>query len=457
MGRSRASPTARASGTARRWSSSWRRSSRRAPTRRADTWELTGAPWARRSSTTRCVPDPYDLAIIGGGIVGLATAGALCERAPRARLVILEKEAQLASHQTGHNSGVIHSGIYYRPGSHKARLCVDGVRLMLEFCEAHGIRVERCGKVIVATDATELTRLQALYERGVANGVPGLELLDPPRLREIEPHAAAGQAIYSPTTAIVDFREVAAALARELAGRGVSIVTRARVTSVARAGGELELVTPGGTVRARRLVNCAGLYSDVIARMAGAAPDVRIIPFRGEYYLLRPDRRHLVSGLIYPVPDPEFPFLGVHFTRTVHGDVEAGPNAVLALAREGYRRGRVQPRELVEMLRYRGFWAMARRYWRMGTYEMFRSLSKRAFVRALQRLVPELKAGDVARGGAGVRAQAVSADGSLVDDFRILAAADAIHVINAPSPAATASLAIGRHIAALAAQTFTLA
>ena len=398
----------------------------------------------------------HDVAIIGGGILGLATARALGERAPRARLVILEKETRLATHQTGHNSGVIHSGIYYKPGSYKARLCVEGARLMSEYCAEQGIRVERCGKVIVATSPPELPRLQTLYERGVANGVPGLAMLDADGLRELEPHAAALRAIHSPHTAIVDYGEVSAAFARELAGRGVAIQTGTAVRAIARDGEGLVLETSRGEVRAKRLVNCAGLYSDVVARMAGAAPDVRIIPFRGEYYMIRPDRRDLVRGLIYPVPDPDFPFLGVHFTRTVHGEVEAGPNAVLAFAREGYRFGTVRPGELAGTLTYPGFWAMARKYWRTGTYEMYRSLSKAAFVRALQRLVPVLRPEDITRGGAGVRAQAVTREGALVDDFRIVGGADAIHVLNAPSPAATASLAIGRHIAGLAADTFGL-
>ena len=397
----------------------------------------------------------YDVAIVGGGIVGLATARALHERAPHARLAILEKEPKLASHQTGHNSGVIHSGIYYRPGSAKARLCVEGKHLLLEFCEKHGIRVDRCGKVIVATSKAELPRLHSLYERGRANGVPG-ELIDPARLRELEPHARALSAIWSPSTAIVDYGEVADAIARELQAGGVAIETGARVTAIARASDGVEIAAGRLSVRAKRLVNCAGLYSDALARLAGATTDVRIIPFRGEYYMLRAERRALVRGLIYPVPDPEFPFLGVHLTRTVHGEVEAGPNAVFAFAREGYRFGRVSPRELAATLAYRGFWRMARRYWRMGTFDMYRSLSKRAFVRALQRLVPELRPEDVERGGAGVRAQAVSPDGSLVDDFRIVAEADAIHVLNAPSPAATASLAIGRHIAGLAVDAFDL-
>ena len=395
----------------------------------------------------------YDIAIIGGGIVGLATARALSERAPRAQLVVLEKETKLATHQTGNNSGVIHSGIYYKPGSYKAKLCVEGKGLMLDFCGKHGIRVDHVGKVIVATEQAELPRLQNLYERGVANGVP-VEMIDPGQLREIEPHANALRAIRSPSTAIVDYKEVCAAMTRELTARGVTIQTGAQVTAIKRRAGKIELVTPGGVVPTTRLVNCAGLYSDVVARMAGARVDVRIIPFRGEYYMIRPERQDIVRGLIYPVPDPEFPFLGVHLTRTVHGEVEAGPNAVLAFAREGYRFGTVRPSELAGTLTYSGFWQMARKYWRTGSYEMYRSLSKSAFVQALQRLVPALRPEDVTRGGAGVRAQAVSPDGSLVDDFRIVAEADAIHVLNAPSPGATASLAIGRHIAGLATETF---
>jgi (S)-2-hydroxyglutarate dehydrogenase len=402
------------------------------------------------------VSTQHDVAIIGGGIVALAIASALSEQAPRARLVIVEKEPRLALHQTGHNSGVIHSGIYYRPGSYKARLCVEGARLMQQFCAAQGIRVDRCGKVIVATSEAELPRLAALYERGTANGVPGLMLIDAARLKELEPHASALRAIHSPSTAIVDFKEVAAALAKELTARRVAIETGAKVVAITRGTDGFELGTSRIAVRARHLINCAGLHADVLAVMAGASPGMKIIPFRGEYYFLKPERRHLVNGLIYPVPDPEFPFLGVHFTRTVHGDVEAGPNAVLAFAREGYRFGTVHPGELFGTLSYRGFWAMARRYWRTGAYEVYRSLSKGAFVRALQRLVPELKPEDVSRGGAGVRAQAVDPNGALVDDFRIVESPGAIHVLNTPSPAATASLAIGRHIAGLTLERFSL-
>ena len=399
----------------------------------------------------------YDVAIIGGGIVGLATARGLLERFPSLSLVICEKESELGTHQTGHNSGVIHSGIYYKPGSYKAKLCVEGARLAVEFCDAHGIKYDRCGKVIIATSQEELPRLRTLHERGVANGVPGVTMIAAERVREIEPHVRALAGIHSPNTAIVDWGEVAMAFGRDLAARGVTIERNYPVTAITRVrGGGVAVSTTQHSITARRIVNCAGLYSDVIARLAGAEPEVQIVPFRGEYYMLRPESEHLVRGLIYPVPDPEFPFLGVHFTRTIHGEVEAGPNAVLAFAREGYAWKKARPGELLGTLRYRGFWSMARKYWRTGAYEVYRSLSKAAFVKALQRLVPELKPEDVKPGGSGVRAQAVRPDGSLLDDFSIVTSSDAIHVLNAPSPGATASLAIGRHIAGLAGQTFDL-
>jgi L-2-hydroxyglutarate oxidase len=399
----------------------------------------------------------YDITIVGGGIVGLATARALLEKFPSLKLVLCEKEAELGRHQTGHNSGVIHSGIYYKPGSFKARLCVEGVRLMMDFCEAHAIKYDRCGKVIVATSQEEVPRLHTLHERGTANGVPGLSLIDAGRVREIEPHVRAVAGIHSPNTAIVDYSQVTAALGRDLVAGGVTIEYNFPVSAITRVrGGGLAVSTREHTITTSKLINCAGLYSDVIARLAGADTEVQIVPFRGEYYFLRPQRDSLVRGLIYPVPDPEFPFLGVHFTRTIHGEVEAGPNAVLAFAREGYRFANVRPRELAATLGYGGFWAMARKYWRTGAYEMYRSLSKKKFVEALQKLVPDLRGEDITPGGAGVRAQAVGPDGSLLDDFSIATGPDAIHVVNAPSPGATASLAIGRHIAGLAAQTFDL-
>src|SRR6267142_6685355 len=333
----------------------------------------------------------YDIAIIGGGILGLATARALGERSPRARLVVLEKEAKLATHQTGNNSGGIHSGIYYKPGSYKAKTCVEGARRMKQFCDTHGIKWEGCGKVIVATDADELPRLQTIYERGQANGLAGLKKLSAEEVRAFEPNCRAVRAIHVPETGIVDYSQVVAKMAELLALRGVRILTGAGVTAIRRQGSALVLETAQGAVEVKHLVNCAGLHSDRVAALMGVTPEVRIIPFRGEYYMLRPERRSIVRGLIYPVPDPEFPFLGVHFTRTIHGDVEAGPNAVLAFAREGYSLGTIRPGEVLGMLGYRGFWSMAARYWKMGAYEMYRSASKSAFVRSLQKLVPDIR------------------------------------------------------------------
>ncbi len=398
-----------------------------------------------------------DLAIIGGGIVGLGTAMALTEAHPQLRVTLLDKEPQLGSHQTGHNSGVIHSGIYYKPGSLKARLCVDGARRMKQFCDTHGIKWEGCGKVIVATDEKELPRLSTIFEHGQANGLSGLKMLSAEEVREYEPNCRAVRAIHVPETGIVDYRQVVAKMAEVLQQRGARIVTGAGVTAIRRQGSGLVLETAQGPVEAKHLVNCAGLHSDRVAALMGVTPEVRIIPFRGEYYMLRPERRSIVRGLIYPVPDPEFPFLGVHFTRTIHGDVEAGPNAVLAFAREGYTLGTVRPGEFLDTLGYAGFWHMARKYWRVGAYEIYRSASKAAFVRSLQKLVPSIAAADLERGGAGVRAQAVGPDGSLVDDFKISVTAGAVHVVNAPSPGATASLAIGRHVAGVAAEAFGLA
>jgi L-2-hydroxyglutarate oxidase len=398
----------------------------------------------------------YDIAIIGGGIIGLATALELSTQYPRYRIGVVEKEEKLAAHQTGHNSGVIHSGIYYKPGSLKARNCVTGGRALMEFCHENGIEYELCGKVIVATDEREIAGLDVLYERGIANGVPGLRMIGAEELKELEPHARGLKALHSPNTGIIDYTEVTLAYGDRFRDNGGEVVTGARVRGIRQTDGFINMETDRGDIRAKHLVNCAGLYSDVVARMMGVKQDVRIIPFRGEYYMLSPEARHLVRGLIYPVPNPEFPFLGVHFTRTVHGDVEAGPNAVLAFAREGYKMTHVNVMETLGTLNYRGFWAMGARYWRRGMQEFYRSLSKAAFVKSLQLLVPEINASHLERGGAGVRAQEVERNGLMGDDFHITETRNAIHVRNAPSPGATASLAIGKDIVAIATKSFQL-
>ncbi|HEY6200584.1 MAG TPA: L-2-hydroxyglutarate oxidase [Candidatus Binatia bacterium] len=401
----------------------------------------------------------YDVIVVGGGIVGLATAMKMAKRFPRLRLVVLEKESQLARHQTGHNSGVIHGGIYYKPGSLKAATCISGRRELLEFCDQNGIAYNLCGKVIVATDDSELPRLEELYRRGTANGVPGLQMIGPERLKEIEPYARGVRAIHSPATGIIDFVQVAEAYAKNVRAAGGDILTSRTVKYISSSRNEMIVGTGREEFRGRFLVNCGGLFSDRIAQMTAkpfARIDVQIIPFRGEYYKIAPEKTALIRGLIYPVPDPRFPFLGVHFTRSIHGYVEAGPNAVLAFAREGYRKTDFNPRDLWETLSFSGFRSVARRYWRMGLEEQYRSLSKRAFTRALQRLVPAIGIDDLQPGGAGVRAQAVAADGALLDDFVIRQTGSEIHVLNAPSPGATASLAIGESIVATAASAFRL-
>lgn len=396
----------------------------------------------------------FDLTIIGGGIVGLATALAVTQRFPAVRLLVLEKEDRLAAHQTGHNSGVLHSGIYYRPGSLKAQTCVTGARALVDFCERYGIAYQQCGKVVVATTVEEIPRLEELYHRGTTNGVPRLEMIGPERLREIEPYAAGLKALYVPTTGIIDFPHVAQTYARLVQEHGGEIRTGHQVQKITSSDGGLVLATNAAVVHTKFLINCGGLHADRIARLAGVSPEVQIVPFRGEYYTLTPQRRGLVKNLIYPVPDPALPFLGVHFTRAITGEVEAGPNAVLAFAREGYRKTDFVPHDLRETFTFPGFWRMARKYWQTGCGEMYRSWSKAAFLRALQRLLPELTLEDLQPGGSGVRAQAIARNGALVDDFVITGTGNTLHVLNAPSPGATASLAIGQVIAEKAGQTF---
>ena len=393
----------------------------------------------------------HDFLVIGGGIVGLSTARALLKRHPSAGVVVLEKEGSWARHQTGHNSGVIHSGVYYKPGSLKARFCRQGASALVELCQGHGVAYETCGKVIVATERREMPLLENLYERGLENGL-GVEKIGPGELRGIEPHAAGLAALRVPETGIVDYVGVAKALADEISEAGGELRPGTRVEGISEGGDGVEVSTSRGIFRARTLVNCAGLYSDRVAAMSGVEPPAKIVPFRGEYYELAPGRRTLVKGLIYPVPNPAFPFLGVHFTRMVEGGVEAGPNAVLGLAREGYRKTDVNPRELAEILGYGAFWRLAAKNWYTGAGEVFRSLSKGAFVRSLQRLVPEVGEDDLVPAEAGVRAQALKKDGTLVDDFLILEGGRSVHVLNAPSPAATACLPIGEHVAERASE-----
>jgi len=388
----------------------------------------------------------YDIAVVGGGIVGLSVAMQAVEQFPHLKLLILEKENGVARHQTGHNSGVIHSGVYYKPGSLKAKLCVEGAREMVGFCARHGIPHDVCGKIIVATTADEAVRLDGLRERGEANGLAGLELLGLEAMREIEPHVAGVRALKVPSTGITSYALVAQKYAELATSRGAELKTGAGVVGFRNSSAEITIQTHAGDFSARYVINCAGLYSDRVASMAGHDPQVQIVPFRGEYYDLVPERANLVRNLIYPVPDPSFPFLGVHFTRRVMGTVDAGPNAVLALRREGYKRTDFDLSEAMATFAYGGFRKMARRQWRYALAEYRRSLQKSAFVRSLQHLVPEIRDSDLVPGGSGVRAQALAPDGNLVDDFRFVPRDHFLHVLNVPSPAATASLPIGREI-----------
>jgi L-2-hydroxyglutarate oxidase LhgO len=399
----------------------------------------------------------YDVIIIGGGVVGLGVALEITRRFPRVRLLLLEKEDRVARHQSGHNSGVIHSGVYYNPGSLKARLCVTGAAAMIEFCREQRIGHEVCGKVIVATHADELPRLEELRRRGEANGLAGLRMIGPEELREIEPHARGVQALVVPSTGITNYAVVCEKYAEIISASGGKILTSAAAVGMRRLATEIVVETRQGAFSTNAVINCAGLFSDRISRMAGDDPGVMIVPFRGEYYDLVPERASLVRSLIYPVPDPRFPFLGVHFTRRITGKVDAGPNAVLALAREGYRHSDISVRDLASILAFPGFWRMARQHWRNGMDEWHRSLSKAAFVQALQRLLPEVTANDLVPGSSGVRAQALKPDGALVDDFQFVASGKILHVLNVPSPAATASLSIGKSIVDTAAESLGLA
>lgn len=397
----------------------------------------------------------YDIAIVGGGIVGLATAMALTERHGLG-LIVIEAEEKLASHQTGNNSGVIHSGLYYKPGSLKARNCAAGREALYAFCAEHNIAHDRCGKLVVATLPEEIARLNMLEERGRANGLAGIRRLRPEELKEYEPHVAGIDGMFVPQTGIVDYVQVSNKYAELARKKGATIQTQTRLLGCVREPNELRLTTNNGEICARYLINCGGLHSDRVARLCGVDPKLKIVPFRGEYYELVPEKHYLVKNLIYPVPDPAFPFLGVHFTRMIHGGIEAGPNAVLAFKREGYKRTSFDFADALEMGTYAGFWQMARKHWRMSVGEFHRSFSKPAFVKALQRLLPELQEADVHAAGAGVRAQALEPNGFLVDDFRIIDSERMIHVLNAPSPAATASISIGRAIATMAEKDFHL-
>ncbi|HEY5911220.1 MAG TPA: L-2-hydroxyglutarate oxidase [Verrucomicrobiae bacterium] len=397
---------------------------------------------------------PKTIIIIGGGIVGLGTAYKAARQFPGIKVTVLEKESAAGQHQTGHNSGVLHCGLYYKPGSIKARLAVSGIQEMVQFCRENNIPHEICGKLVVAADETELPRLNDLHQRGLQNGLQGMQMLSREAMREVEPHVGGVAGLRVPQEGIVDYAAVCAALVRHIRERGAEVVTGAKVSAVRARGGSWVLATNAGDFECDFFINCAGLHCDRLSQLAGQKRAVRIVPFRGEYYKIKPERQHLVRNLIYPVPDPQFPFLGVHFTRLIHGGIEAGPNAVLAFAREGYRKTDINVADLWDALSFPGLWRFLGKHARMSWAEAKRSFSRRLFCESLQRLVPDIRMEDLAPGGAGVRAQAMSPDGQLVQDFHFVTQERALHVLNAPSPGATAALAIGEEIAAQVARQF---
>ena len=397
----------------------------------------------------------YDIVIIGGGIVGMATAMEL-SRPGNLSILVIEAENRLAAHQTGNNSGVIHSSLYYKPGSLKAKNCTIGREQLYEFCQLHDIPVERCGKIVVAINENEIPRLNDLEKRGISNGLKGIKRLKPEQIKAYEPHVNGIAGLLVPDTGIVNYTQVTEKFAEIFREKGGEIQLKFRVKKITRNPDEIIISSDAGEVKCKNLINCTGLQSDRIARMCGINPGLKIIPFRGEYYVITKEKESLVKNLVYPVPDPQFPFLGVHFTRMIDGGVEAGPNAVLALKREGYKKTSFSPADFLEILAYRGFWTMILKHWKMGIKEQYRSLVKSAFVRALQQLIPEISKKDISAGGAGVRAQALEPSGFLVDDFRIKEVENMIHVLNAPSPAATASINIGKTIAEIALKNFSL-
>lgn len=392
----------------------------------------------------------YDIIIVGGGIVGLGTALSILEKRPASKVIVLEKEKEVAKHQTGNNSGVIHSGLYYKPGSLKAKNCIDGYNLLINFCKTNDVPFELCGKIVVATEEKEIPLLKNLFDRGAQNGLTGFKMLNATELKEYEPHVNGVSGFFVPQTGIVDYKVVAEKYAELIRKKGGEIHLSEKVIDIRLASSSVSVITNKSTYETKQLINCAGLYSDKIAKLTMPEVDVKIIPFRGEYYKLKKEKEYLVKNLIYPVPDPNFPFLGVHFTRMMKGGVEAGPNAVLAFRREGYKRSDINFGELAETLAWPGFQKVARKYWRTGMGEMYRSFSKAAFTKALQKLMPEVQENDLVDGGAGVRAQACDRTGGLVDDFLILEKSQVINVCNAPSPAATSSLSIGQTVAELA-------